>query len=138
MAVRLRLRLRRGGQVRETIALVSSGYEAETPQLLIPVGLARELGIWPPPTSSFETVFATPGGPLRVWIIPKAAAVSVVYEGGESKEVMADIVVSHLVDEPLISDKLADALEIAIEDIAEGLWRFKWEPKEKARKTHTP
>jgi len=40
-----------------------------------------------------------------------------------------------MADEPLISDKLAGALEIALEDIAEGLWRFRWEPKEKTRKS---
>jgi len=26
-------------------------------------------------------------------------------------------------------------LEIAVEDFAEGLWRFRWEPKEKLRRS---
>jgi hypothetical protein len=35
--------------------------------------------------------------------------------------------VSPLVDEPLISDILDGRLEIAVEDLSEGLWRFRWE-----------
>ena len=46
MAVRLRIALRRPGSSRvvETSALVSSGFEAEAPQLVLPTALARELG----------------------------------------------------------------------------------------------
>jgi len=36
--------------------------------------------------------------------------------------------VSPLADEPLISDLLADELEIAVESFGRGLWRFRWEP----------
>ncbi len=60
-----------------------------------------------------------------------------VTEESSSKEVDADLVISHLADEPLISDALAGALEIAVEDIAKRLWRFRWEPKKKLRKSAT-
>ena len=65
----------------------------------------------------------------------KVAKVSVVAEDVQPKEVEVDLVISTMADEPLISDKLAGALEIALEDVAEGLWRFRWEPKEKVRKS---
>lgn len=133
LAVRVRLRIERGGLVREVRALVNSGYEADTPQLLIPVQLARELGLWPP-REAIEAVFSTAGGPLRVWIVCGAASVRIEAEDVRSRDVTVDLVISPLADEPLISDKLAGALEIAIEDVAEGLWRFRWEPKEKVRK----
>jgi len=133
LAVRVRLRLRRGDVVREVVALVNSGYEADTPQLLIPVALARELGLWPPGPNVLETTFETAGGPLRVWVTRGALRVQAVAEDASSDEVEADAVVSQLADEPLISDKLAGALGIAVEDFAEGLWRFRWEPVEKAR-----
>ena len=61
--------------------------------------------------------------------------VKVLVEDVEIEEVDVDIVVSHLAGEPLVSDKLAGALKIAIEDPAEGLRRFRWEPKEKVRRT---
>ena len=157
LAVRLRLRLRRNNIVRDVVALVYSGYEAETSQLLISTYLARELGLWPPPLEAIETIFSTVGGPIRVWIICKAVKVKVLVENVEAEEVDIDIVVSHLADEPLISnkltspvyhvrglarrdellisDKLAGALKIVIEDLAEGLRRFRWKPKEKVRRT---
>jgi len=135
LAVRIRLRLRRGGLAREVVALVNSGYEADTPQLLVPVSLARELELWPPGPSALEATFETAGGPLRVWIYRRAVRAQVVAEGASSDEVEADIVVSQLADEPLISDKLAGALSIAVEDFAEGLWRFRWEPVERTRRS---
>jgi hypothetical protein len=39
MAVRVRLRVEGGRRVREVAALVNSGYEADTPQLIVPAGL---------------------------------------------------------------------------------------------------
>ncbi len=45
MAVRVRLKLksRISGEVVETVALVNTGFETESPQLLIPLALARRL-----------------------------------------------------------------------------------------------
>jgi len=135
MAVRVRLRVERGGRVKEVVALVNSGYEADTPQLMIPTWLARELGLWPPPPDAREELFDTAGGPIRVWVVRRAAKVKVVAEDAESGPVEADLVISHLADEPLISDVLAGKLGIAVEDFLEGLWRFRWEPREKTRKS---
>jgi hypothetical protein len=45
--VRLRIRAKNGEKTR-TSALVNSGFETEKPQLLIPLRLAREIGLWPP------------------------------------------------------------------------------------------
>ncbi len=135
MAVRVKLRIRRNNITIDVIALVNSGYEADTPQLMIPLDIARELKLWPPPPSSRETIFETAGGPLRVWIIPKSAYIKVITDNVSSREVLADLVISALADEPLISDMLAGALEIAVEDFALGLWRFRWEPKEKVRES---
>jgi len=135
VAVRVRLRIERGGIAREVVALLNSGYEADTPQLMVPAGLARELGIWPPPPDAKEDLFDTAGGPVRVWIVRSAAKIKVVSEDAESGPVEADIVISQLVDEPLISDVLAGKLSIAVEDFLEGLWRFRWEPKERTRRS---
>jgi len=40
MAVRVRLKIWREDKVLETVALVNSGYEADSPQLMIPISLA--------------------------------------------------------------------------------------------------
>ena len=135
LAVRLRVRIRVGGRVVDCIALLNSGYESDTPQILIPLDLGEELGLWPPPKGAREYIFDTAGGPLRVWLIPRAGYVSVVAEDVESREVLTDIVLSPLADEALIGDVLAGELEIAVEDFARGLWRFRWESRDKLRRS---
>jgi len=132
--VRVRLVIRgKEGRVEE-VALLNSGYEAPTPQLMIPTPTARRLGMWPPTADAREADVDTAGGPLRVWYYPRAALVKVVTANGvESREVLADVLVSPLTDEPLISDQLAEELEIAVEAFGRGLWRFRWEPHGKLR-----
>lgn len=118
----------------ECIALLNSGYEAPSPQLMVPVNLAKQLGLWPP-VNAFEAEFDTAGGVLKAWIYPRIAKVKVIANDIESKEVVTDIVVSPYADEPLISDLLAEELEIAVESFGRGLWRFRWEPKDKVRES---
>lgn len=137
MVVRVRLKVKAGEEILETIALANSGYEAETPQILVPIEFARELGYWPP-RSEIETEFETAGGPLKVWIVPGGCNVQVITEDAESPIVEADLVISPLADEVLLSDKLIGKLQISLEDVGEGLWRFRWEPKERLRKTLPP
>ncbi|MEM0481923.1 MAG: hypothetical protein QXM16_03420 [Nitrososphaerota archaeon] len=135
--MRVKLRVKAGEKTLETIALANSGYEAETPQLLVPIGFARELGYWPP-TPGAETEFETAGGPLKVWVVPGGCNVQATAEDAESPLVEADLVISPLADEILLSDKLIGKLQLSLEDVGEGLWRFRWEPKEKLRKTLPP
>jgi hypothetical protein len=77
----------------------------------------------------------TAGGPLKAWHYTKKALVKIIAEDIESKEVLTDLIISPLADEALINDMLAEELEIAVESFGKGLWRFRWEPKEKLRKT---
>jgi hypothetical protein len=135
MAVRLRIRVRVDGREEEAVALLNSGFEAPTPQLLVPIRLAERLGLWPPREDAVEAEVETAGGPLRVWYYPRKGYVKVVAGDAESKEVLADILVSPLADEPLISDMLAEELEIAVESFGRGLWRFRWEPPGKLRRS---
>ena len=136
MAVRIKLNIKVGDRVESVNVLINSGYETDTPQLMIPIPLARKLGLWPPENAEEDT-YDTAGGPLKVWIYRNAGIVSVANEE-KSKEVLTDIVISPLADEAIMSDILTGELEIAVEDFAEGLWRFRWEPPEKTRKTEKP
>ncbi len=133
----MRVRVKVGSRVEEAPALANSGYSSETPQLLVPVELARRLGLWPPEGAE-ETVFETAGGPLRVWVLPGAASVTVAEPDATSPEVVTDIVISQLADEPLLSDALISELGIALEDPKRGLWRFRWEPPDKTRRSVPP
>ena len=135
MAIRIRIRIRVGEKIIEDIALLNSGYESDTPQILIPINIGEKLGLWPPPKDTREYIFETAGGPLRVWLIRNAGYVSIIVKDIEPKEILTDIVISPLADEILIGDVLAGELEIAVEDFARGLWRFRWEPVDKLRQS---
>lgn len=137
MAVRIKIRIVKDGIVKDVVALVNSGFETENPQLLIPVQLAKGLNLWPP-VDAKELTYETAGGPLTVWFYPRIAKAKAIAPDAESKEVVVDIAVSALADEVLISDKLAGGLELVVEDFAVGLWRFRWEPRDKLRKSEPP
>jgi hypothetical protein len=47
MAVRLRLRIKVDEKNIDVIALLNSGFEAPTPQLLISIDDAKALSLWP-------------------------------------------------------------------------------------------
>jgi len=138
LVVRVRVKLSRNGREIETSALANSGYESETPQILIPIKLAGQLGFWPPTMDLEESVFESAGGPLRVWIVSKSVKVKVIVEDVETKWVEADLIISPLADEVLLSDKMISELNIALEDPGRGYWRFTWEPKEKVRRSEPP
>lgn len=138
LVVRVRVKLVRGEREVETSALANSGYESETPQVLVPIRVAELLQLWPPTRDVEESIFETAGGPLRVWIVSKAVKVKVVVADIDTQYVDADVVISPLADEVLLSDKMISELSIALEDVGKGYWRFMWEPKERIRKSEPP
>jgi hypothetical protein len=66
VAVRVRVRIAGNGKEIVASALANSGYESETPQVLLSIEAAEILNLWPPKKNLEETVFDTAGGPLRV------------------------------------------------------------------------
>ena len=137
MAVRVRLRIRsvRSGKTVETPALVNSGYEAETPQILLPRPLAARLGLWPPPDDAVLVEVGTAGGPVRNYLVPRSVAVEVVTPDRVVGPVEADAMISSLEHEVLISDYLGSLLGIVILDLR-GKWRFRDE--DRVRETEPP
>ncbi len=123
MRVRLRIRSLVNGVVVETAALVNSGFEAESPQLLVPRPLAVRLGLWPPPPEAVLVEVGTAGGPVRNYLVRGAAEVWVVTSDRVVGPVSCDVMVSSLEYEVLISDVLGSMLGIVILDLR-GRWRF--------------
>ncbi|MEM2921976.1 MAG: hypothetical protein QXF26_06640 [Candidatus Bathyarchaeia archaeon] len=141
MAVRVKLRLKVKGfkEAYDAIALVNSGYEATTPQLLIPRRLAEELKIWPNMLSKAKVVaYGTAGGTVRNYFMPGILEVSIIEEDVKPNVIMADVVISEIEEEVLISDKLAGKLGIVLEDIGEGLYALREDPERKLRKSYPP
>lgn len=129
MAIRVKLKIvsKLGGEAL-TSALVNSGFEAETPQLLIPRSLALKLNLWPPPPEAQLMEVGTAGGPVRNYFVPKALQVWVETEDRKVGPVECDVMISLLEYEVLISDKLGGELGIVILDLR-GKWRFSDEDK---------
>ncbi|MEM4488491.1 MAG: hypothetical protein QXK88_06820 [Desulfurococcaceae archaeon] len=103
--------------------MVNSGFEAETPQLLVPRPLASTLNLWPPPPEAQLVEVGTAGGPVRNYLVPRALYVYV--ETGDRRvgPVECDAMISLLEYEVLISDRLGGELGIVILDLR-GKWRF--------------
>lgn len=137
MVVRVKLKIRSllSGSEVVSSALVNSGFEAETPQLLVPRSLAVKLGLWPPPPQAYLVEVGTAGGPVRNYFVPEAAEVYVVTEDRIVGPVKCDVMISNLEYEVLISDMLGSKLKIVILDL-KGKWRFSDE--EKVRTTEPP
>lgn len=137
MAVRVRLRVRSTTSGREvsSSALVNSGFEAETPQLLVPRSLAATLGFWPPPPEAQLVDVGTAGGPVRNYLVPNAAEALIEASDRIVGPVRCDVMISSLEYEILISDRLGGELGIVILDLR-GRWRFSDE--DKVRETEAP
>ena len=123
MRVKLKIRSLKTHREMVTSALVNSGYEADTPQLLLPRRLAAELDLWPPPEDAQLVEFETAGGPVRVYLIPGTLEVSVDAGDRVVGPVRCDAVVASTEHEVLISDVLGSLLGIVLLDLR-GKWRF--------------
>jgi|UniRef100_A0A7J3X6R3 hypothetical protein len=140
MAVRIRLRLRSriSGEVAEVSALVNTGFETETPQLLIPVRLARLLSLYPPPPTSSVVEIGTAGGPSRVFLVRDAVDVWAVTEDREVGPKLADVLVSPIEEEVLVNDKLTEELGVVLLAPGSGRWRFADDPADRVRGSEKP
>jgi len=116
----------------KTAAVANSGYETETPELHLPLALARRLGI--PlhvlPSESYKVV----GGSTHIYVLGEVL-VRVIAEDRCSDWVRARAVSVPGEHEVLLSDKLLDALGIEIVRAGLGYWRFSGESTERVRRS---
>jgi hypothetical protein len=69
---------------------------------------------------------------------PESCTVNVVEEDRLSKSVKADLVISTIEKEVLLSDALTEELEIIIISPRKGLWKFTDDPLNKIRYSYKP
>jgi len=135
MAVRVKVRVRSGGNEIIGYALVNSGYETDSPELLVPSEMAEALGVYPNVKEAVvERYRAVGGSEVRMLRLREAGEVEVLAEGRSSQPVRCDLVVSEGEDELIISDKLASKLGIVIIDPGEGVWCFRDELGKRERR----
>uniref|UniRef100_A0A7J3X874 Clan AA aspartic protease n=1 Tax=Thermofilum pendens TaxID=2269 RepID=A0A7J3X874_THEPE len=132
MVVRVKVEIKRGDRVAETAAVANTGYEADVPELHLPLALARYLGIplHALPGESYRVV----GGSTHALILGEVL-VRVVAEDRCSEWVRARAVSVPGEHEVLLSDKLLDALGLEIVKAGLGYWRFSGEAPERVRRS---
>ena len=135
MAVRVKLLIkdRKTGKEAITNALVNSGFETTTVKILIPKGLAEVLGLWPVPSEAEIVSLESSGGEVGLYLIRNRLLVKL--HGEDMDLITCDVLLSTIEREVLISDKLASALKIVLEDPGAGLWRLRTDPPDKLRRS---
>ncbi len=131
MAVRVKLgiksRFEPGVKV-ETVALVNSGFEADSPEIVIPMKLSERLNLRSRLLDARVEPYNTVAGSIRMYVLPSSIDVEIVEEDNRSPTITCDAVISDTEVEIPISDYLAGSLEIIVEDFKDGIWRLKTDP----------
>ena len=134
MVVRVRLRIKgRTGQV-ELPALVKSGFEADGPQLILPVEVAQELGLLAEATL-LEAFEVAGGGRALGYRVRRPIEVELVLEDREPIRTEALATVMPGEDEAVMSDFLSSELGIVILDAKRGLWCLRDEIGKRERRS---
>jgi hypothetical protein len=132
VVVRVRVEVKPGDRAVEAAAVANSGYEAEAPELHLPLALARRLDVslHALPGESYRVV----GGSTHAYVLGEVL-IRAVAEDRRSDWVRARAVSVPGEHEVLLSDKLLDALGIEIARAGLGYWRFSGEGPERLRRS---
>ena len=133
------MKLRIKGKSREivTSALVNSGFEAEEPQLIIPLSLAERLNLASSEVD-IEDFSVAGGGRVSGYRIRESLKVELIAEDRNPIEVEALATALPGEKEVIISDYLASTLGIVILDPRKGEWCLKDEIGLKQRTSTQP
>jgi len=121
LAVRVKLRIKGKSRELVTSTLINSGFEAEEPQLIIPLRLAEALGISTVEASIED--FSTAGGSrVSGYRLSKPIEVELALDDRTPVKALAQITILPGEIEAIMSDCLATGLGITILDIWKGYW----------------
>ena len=132
------LKGRRVGSRVRAVALLNTGYTGSSPEIIVPVGVAERLGLWPPPRGSLEAVYETVAGAHTMVFIESGARLRLLGEEGVLAEATVNLAVSTSETEVLLSDYVISELGIVILDALRGHWRLRSDPPDRVRYSHQP
>jgi len=138
LAVRIRVRLRILDKEITTTALVNTGFETDEPQILVPDRLLIANGVDLSRLHGTTMEYGTAGGTIVMFVARRACRVALVEPDRVVGDVVADLVVSPVEREVLISDALGEELGIVILSLKRGLWRFEDDPQGRIREPYPP
>jgi len=129
VGVRVRVEIEYRSRKASVVGLLNTGYESDVPEIMVPVAVAEQLGVWPKlPEGTVVETYRTASGITTVYRVP-GASVRLVMDEGLGNPVQSYIVICEHVDEILLSDQPISAMGIVIEDPARGLWRLRGESR---------
>ncbi len=137
MVVRVPVKLKVGERSVEVPALLNSGYGSDEPDVMIPVSVAEELGLWPPRDFRLEEV-ETAGGRIRIFSYPRRGKVRLILGRENEPEIECNLVVNPCISEVLLSDYVIDELGVVVVSFRRGLWRHKEDPPSTVRESASP
>lgn len=136
VGVRVKIRISLNKLI-ECVALANSGFETDTPQILTPTNFLLKNRINMKKLRKPETLeYDTAGGPIVMYVYPQACSVHVVESDKTSQDVVADLVISPIEKEVIMSDALIEELGILIISPRKGFWKFLDDPPEKIRHSY--
>lgn len=114
----------------ELSAPLNSGFETESPEILVPTRVAEILGFLPQlPQGTLIKAYETAGGIVKMYSLKDAVKVQVVTEDRKSALITCTIVISEIEREAILSDITIGRLGIVLESLDVGHWRFKGEER---------
>ncbi len=138
LAVRVRVRLKILDKEIITTALVNSGFETDEPQILVPDRLLLANGIEVSRLSGITMEYGTAGGTITMFVAKGSCRVALVEPDRVVGDIVADLVISPIEREVLISDALGEELGIVILSLKRGLWKLKDDPPDRVRESYPP
>lgn len=138
MGVRVRIRLKFENREVEAVGLANAGFEAEGPEIVLPIRVAERLGLWPelPKGSKIEEYEVAGGKRVSSHIISQKIDTKIITKDRSSERIKATPILMEKEKEVVLSDKLIGAHKVVLEDVGRGLWRFSDE--EKPRDSENP
>jgi len=134
MAVRVKVRVSRGGKEKALTVLVNGGAESEEPVIVVKPEDARDLGFTPEDFDIIEVELAS--GITQNLISREKVKLELL---GEEGQVLASTYAYLAVDEeliePLITDATIDELGIIVLSFKKGLWRHISDPPDTMRRS---
>lgn len=125
MPVRVKVKLKSRKSEVITAALLNTGFTSDELDILVPKGLAERLGLWPPPENAILETLDTAGGEVLSYVAPSSVELAVIGQGGASRSVECNAIISTHEREVLLSDAVIEELGIEITSPKTGVWRFR-------------
>lgn len=130
VAVRVKLELTCGKKRVVGVALANSGYESLQAEIVLPLAVARKLGISGKGT---KEKFITLNKQELELEAHGEVAVRVLAQGRTSRTIAAKVYVSRTEDRIIMSDVLCGELGLDLVDVKLGIWRFRDDPPDLER-----